>query len=248
MFLNENRCCHGINIEANIWSQVVLMLSWLMTSSGYAPDETECPDKLHRGIMSHDYWVLYLRWLGVFATTFIPKNTWIGEYEGDILPSQLGDDNNFLEYAWSVPYGAPYRAWRTLPWRYFVIKPSKIPNAGLGVFATTFIPKNTWIGEYEGDILPSPLDDSDFLEYGWGAYADDEDMLRIDGGHIERSNWLRFVNCPNRESDESITGHFCYGRVFYRTKCDIYPGKELLIYYGDSYVEELGIYDGYYGN
>ena len=69
----------------------------------------------------------------------------------------------------------------------------------------------------------------------------------IDGAYVERSNWLRFVNCPNHESEVNVDSHFCFGRVFYRTKTDLYPGQELLIYYGDGYAEELGILDDYYG-
>jgi len=49
------------------------------------------------------------------------------------------------------------------------MKPSTIPNANLGVFATTFIPKNTWLGEYEGDIVPSTLLEKDLLEYAWNV-------------------------------------------------------------------------------
>ena len=50
--------------------------------------------------------------------------------------------------------GEPFRAYRTLP-DGFLFAPSSIPGAGLGVFATTFIPKYTWLGEYEGEFLPS---------------------------------------------------------------------------------------------
>ena len=48
--------------------------------------------------------------------------------------------------------GSPYRAWRTLPWKLFAIRTSAT-KIGLGVYTTTFIPKYTWIGEYEGDVL-----------------------------------------------------------------------------------------------
>ena len=33
----------------------------------------------------------------------------------------------------------------------------------------------------------------------------------------------------------------CLGKVFYITKRPIYPGEELLVYYGKSYAEVLGI-------
>ena len=33
--------------------------------------------------------------------------------------------------------------------------PSTIPEAGTGVFTTTFIPRNTWLAEYEGEVVVS---------------------------------------------------------------------------------------------
>ena len=48
-----------------------------------------------------------------------------------------------------IPWGVPYRAFRTVPSE-FQIRPSIIPEAGYGVVATTFLPKYTFLGEYEG--------------------------------------------------------------------------------------------------
>ncbi|KAK2166958.1 hypothetical protein LSH36_33g08076 [Paralvinella palmiformis] len=76
-------------------------------------------------------------------------------------------------------------------------------------------------------------------EYWASSYI--EDIHFIDGSDVERSNWLRFLNCPNHRSEENIATHFCYGRVFHRTKTDLYPGQELLTYYGDNYVNYLKI-------
>ncbi|KAK2166957.1 hypothetical protein LSH36_33g08030 [Paralvinella palmiformis] len=206
---------------------------------------TERGERYHGDTSSSNHSTLPNAGLGVFATTFIAKNTWLGEYEGDIMPIADGEFST-LDYAWGVPTGTPYRAWRTLPWRYFVIKPTNLPYADVGVFATTFIPKNTWLGEYEGDILPSQLVVEDILEHAWSAYTDGKEFHRIDAASVERSNWLRFVNCPNHQSEENISSHFCFGRVFFRTNTDIYPGQELLVYYGDGFAEYLGVYDYYY--
>lgn len=46
---------------------------------------------------------------------------------------------NTLERIHQVPWNTPYRAYITLPESYFELKESDIPEAGLGVFATTFI-------------------------------------------------------------------------------------------------------------
>ena len=53
-----------------------------------------------------------------------------------------------------TPFGIPDRALKSTP-PDFKIRLSSIPKAGLGVYAQTFIPKNTWLGEYEGLILPA---------------------------------------------------------------------------------------------
>jgi hypothetical protein len=69
-----------------------------------------------------------------------------------------------------VPLGTPHRAWRTLPWRYFEIQPSLLTGAGLGVFTRTFIEQNTWLGEYDGEILqivPEDEEDTIDLTYAW---------------------------------------------------------------------------------
>ena len=33
----------------------------------------------------------------------------------------------------------------------------------------------------------------------------------------------------------------CRGKVFYMTTRDVFPGEELLVYYGDKYAEYLGL-------
>ena len=45
-----------------------------------------------------------------------------------------------------------FRALKTLPTG-FIIKNSNIPQAGLGVFADSFVRRETWLGEYHGYIV-----------------------------------------------------------------------------------------------
>ncbi len=52
-----------------------------------------------------------------------------------------------------VPVGTPDRALRTVPEGIFEVRPSSIPRAGMGAFTSTFIPRHTWLGEYEGEFL-----------------------------------------------------------------------------------------------
>ena len=78
-------------------------------------------------------------------------------------------------------------------------------------------------------------------------YKNDEVAYFVDGLRPEMSNWLRFLNCPNYESQENVVVHLCYGKIFYRTTKDIIPGQELFIFYGEEYAEILNIdLDKYY--
>lgn len=48
------------------------------------------------------------------------------------------------------------------------VKPSTIPGAGLGVFATQFIPKRVRVGPYEGKrVAKQDLKDFNNNEYSW---------------------------------------------------------------------------------
>ena len=62
-----------------------------------------------------------------------------------------------------------------------------------------------------------------------------------DSLNIATSNWLRWVNCARHATEENVKYLYCQGKVFYIANRDIYPGRELLLYYGDDYAEDLGI-------
>ena len=68
-------------------------------------------------------------------------------------------------YFYQIPWGVPGRAYLTVPPEVEIV-PSKMPNAGLGVVSTTFIPKYAWLGEYEGlTVLPREVDYISY--YAW---------------------------------------------------------------------------------
>ena len=60
-----------------------------------------------------------------------------------------------------IPWGTPNRAVLSIP-SGVELGPSKIPGAGRGILATTFLPRYTWLMEYEGEIMPDELD-----TYSW---------------------------------------------------------------------------------
>ena len=57
----------------------------------------------------------------------------------------------------------------------------------------------------------------------------------------ETSSWLRWLNCSRHSKEENVDILDCFGKSFYITTKDIYPGQELLIYYGVKYAEKMGI-------
>ncbi len=52
---------------------------------------------------------------------------------------------------------------------------------------------------------------------------------------------MRFVNCARNESEQNIIAFQYHGEIYYRTFKNIYPGAELLVWYGDHYATDLGI-------
>ncbi len=63
----------------------------------------------------------------------------------------------------------------------------------------------------------------------------------VDGRETETSNWLRYVNCSRKQTEENVYLLQCFDKPFYITWKDVYPGQELLLYYGDEYAKTLNI-------
>ncbi|GFO29224.1 Zinc finger protein 724 [Plakobranchus ocellatus] len=128
---------------------------------------------------------------------------------------------------------------KTLP-QGLVIKKSKIPRAGLGVFATTLFPVRSRFGPYGGR---KEMDRYVAHESGycWQVVHDGKPSHFVDASDPKESNWMRFVNCARSEEEQCVTAYQHKGEIYYRAHKDIYPGMELLVYYGDSYARDLGI-------
>ena len=67
-------------------------------------------------------------------------------------------------YSLQLVWGLPDRARKSLPPQ-AMLKESDIPGAGLGVVATTFIPRYTWLAEYEGEIHA----EDESSDYAWAV-------------------------------------------------------------------------------
>jgi SET domain-containing protein len=121
------------------------------------------------------------------------------------------------------------------------IKQSKIPNAGLGAFATTVIPAHTIIGEYTGERLSEEqinVDDRYVFtikdKKGKALYYI---SARNPRSRKNPSNWTRFVNSIRKgEKHKQNCEFFQYSKhIYLRTCIDIQANQELICNYGPDY-------------
>lgn len=54
-------------------------------------------------------------------------------------------------------------------------------------------------------------------------------------------NWMSLVNCARYPEEQNLTAIQCEGQIFYESCKEILPKQELLVWYGDCYVQFLGI-------
>ena len=125
------------------------------------------------------------------------------------------------------------------PFYLMEVLPSTVKGAGLGTFATNFIPKDTDLGKYYGDVLTTQPANTD---YAWTIF--DKDTLGntitkwVDGINYKDNNPLRYVNSPIKHSEKNIVNTIMFmkeGDVHYKSTRDIKKGEELFIDYGDAY-------------
>ncbi|XP_063409677.1 histone-lysine N-methyltransferase PRDM9-like [Mytilus trossulus] len=122
----------------------------------------------------------------------------------------------------------------------FSVRQSTIPNAGLGVFAETTIPNGTRLGPYNG-ALSKDFDGDDWTYIFLVAYDNGETKHHIDAKNKTKSSWLRYMNCARTIDEENLEVHQYNYEIYYVTNQCIKPGTELLVWYGDSYGELLGL-------
>uniref|UniRef100_A0A158Q8E0 SET domain-containing protein n=1 Tax=Elaeophora elaphi TaxID=1147741 RepID=A0A158Q8E0_9BILA len=132
------------------------------------------------------------------------------------------------------------RAEQTLP-AFFEIKTSKIPKAGLGVFAKMDIPIGLVFGPYQGRILLSDPKKADQNGYSWEIRISGKPSQYIDGSDPKYSNWMRYINSSRFENEQNLIAFQYNGSVYYRVFRPISEGIELLVWYGNKYGESLGV-------
>lgn len=54
-------------------------------------------------------------------------------------------------------------------------------------------------------------------------------------------NWMSLVKCARFPEEQNLIAVQCEGQIYYEACKEIQPGQELLVWYGDCYVQFLGI-------
>jgi hypothetical protein len=105
---------------------------------------------------------------------------------------------------------------------------SQIHKAGMGVFTQQFIPKDTIIDEYYGDVYEISHSPSRY-------FFEIEEGLGIDAFNLPRC-YMAMIN-DTYGTNHSYNCEFIVNtrRVFVKSLTTIEPGQELFISYGDQY-------------
>ncbi|KAK2490660.1 hypothetical protein MC885_017169, partial [Smutsia gigantea] len=139
----------------------------------------------------------------------------------------------------AVDKGHPNRSALTLP-PGLKIRPSSIPEAGLGVWnETSDLPLGLHFGPYEGHITED--EEAANSGYSWMITTGRNSYEYVDGKDKSWANWMRYVNCARDDNEQNLVAFQYHRQIFYRTCQVIRPGCELLVWYGDEYGQELGI-------
>uniref|UniRef100_A0A8C8AMI0 PR/SET domain 14 n=1 Tax=Otus sunia TaxID=257818 RepID=A0A8C8AMI0_9STRI len=112
----------------------------------------------------------------------------------------------------------------------------------LGVFCTDPIPKGVRFGPFEGKVVNTSeikiYDDNSLM---WEVIFEYGRLSHFIDGKGSSGNWMSLVNCARFPEEQNLTAIQCQGQIFYESCKEILPKQELLVWYGDCYVQFLGI-------
>ncbi|XP_062526882.1 histone-lysine N-methyltransferase PRDM7-like isoform X3 [Bombyx mori] len=129
------------------------------------------------------------------------------------------------------------RAALTIPHVFLHLAPSIIPGAGLGVFSTLTLPQGVQFGPYRGQRT----DQVDSM-YCWQIYdSNNKPSHVVDAADPNRSNWMRYVNCARRWTEQNLVAFQYQGQLYYRTIKIIPRFTELMVFYGGAFANILHI-------
>uniref|UniRef100_A0A7M4FN27 PR/SET domain 14 n=1 Tax=Crocodylus porosus TaxID=8502 RepID=A0A7M4FN27_CROPO len=113
----------------------------------------------------------------------------------------------------------------------------------LGVFCTEPIPKGVRFGPFQGRVVnTSEIKTYDDNSLMWEVdIFEDGRLSHFIDGRGAAGNWMSLVNCARFPEEQNLTAVQCQGQIFYETCKEILPEQELLVWYGDCYLQFLGI-------
>ncbi|XP_002739286.2 uncharacterized protein LOC100373135 [Saccoglossus kowalevskii] len=132
--------------------------------------------------------------------------------------------------------------------------PFDIPE-GIAIYQTTFagcmhygvfcnkdvIPKGTRFGPFVGrTVHTSEIKTNDDNTHMWEIFKDGKLSHFIDG-RGSSGNWMSYVNCARYAQEQNLLAIQSDGEIMYETCKDIPRGQELLVWYGDCYLQFMGI-------
>ncbi|XP_030626004.1 PR domain zinc finger protein 14 [Chanos chanos] len=111
-----------------------------------------------------------------------------------------------------------------------------------GVFADkSIIPKGTRFGPFQGKLVnTSEIKTYDDNTLMWEIFENGRLSHFVDG-RGSSGNWMSLVKCARFPEEQNLIATQTQGQIYYEACKEIRPQQELLVWYGDCYVQFLGI-------
>ncbi|XP_060075441.1 PR domain zinc finger protein 14-like, partial [Ylistrum balloti] len=111
-----------------------------------------------------------------------------------------------------------------------------------GVFCTkTIIARGTKFGPFKGrTVNMSEIKTNDDNSYMWEIFQEGKLSHFVDG-RGSTGNWMSFVNCARYAQEQNLIAIQIEGEIYYEVCKDIPQGTELLVWYGDCYLQFMGV-------
>ncbi|XP_033495226.1 PR domain zinc finger protein 14 [Epinephelus lanceolatus] len=111
-----------------------------------------------------------------------------------------------------------------------------------GVFTDkSSIPKGTRFGPFQGKLVnTSEIKTYDDNTLMWEVFENGRLSHFVDG-RGGSGNWMSLVKCARFPEEQNLIAVQVQGQIFYEACKEIRPGQELLVWYGDCYMQFLGI-------
>ncbi|XP_059183188.1 PR domain zinc finger protein 14 [Centropristis striata] len=111
-----------------------------------------------------------------------------------------------------------------------------------GVFTDkSTIPKGMRFGPFQGKLVnTSEIKTYDDNTLMWEVFENGRLSHFVDG-RGGSGNWMSLVKCARFPEEQNLIAVQVQGQIFYEACKEIRPGQELLVWYGDCYMQFLGI-------